>query len=84
MIQRLLTAEEYNVLTTPELLEYKRELDRYRKQMLDHVYAYMAHYRNVRWELKEREEYLQIELICTEDDRLHEESSVLYTPEYVH
>ena len=84
MLKELLTAEQANNLDTPSLLKYKRELEKYRKHLLDHMYSYMAHYRNVRWELSERKTNLEIELICLEDDRLSEESSVLYTPEGVH
>jgi hypothetical protein len=79
-----LKGEEIRAMPTPELIKYKQELDRYKQEMLEYIYGFAAELRNVKLELRDRAQDLEIELLCTEGDRLDEESSVSYTPDNIH
>lgn len=83
MIKKL-AGERIKELDNKSLMDYKRTLDRYRGELLKHVYDYMAEYQHVRTELRDRAQDLEIELICAEDDRLTAASAVAYTPDSVH
>lgn len=76
--------EHMEVCSNKLLIEYKQALDAYRKKLLQHVYDYRDTHALLLRVLKERQENLELELMFAEDDRLAEESSVLYTPDFVH
>lgn len=76
--------EHMETCTNEQLIKYKKALEAYHKKLLQHVYDFRDTSILVQQILRERAENLELEMLFAEEDRLNEESSVTYTPEYVH
>lgn len=66
---------KFKGLTNIEILDYKIKMEKYRKALLEEAAAWTVAYIDVKDELRDRLEDLQIELLYAEEERMNEDWS---------